>query len=135
MFFPMAQGRRFKKYESLVHPYSGLDPGAWKSFLLNIKTFEYYLGTREIDVAAKALYGAIENIRNLGLGIRRSDDTEYQEALDKIGNDLGYEGEYMLNQNAISLGVYFFPKYLNETIKDYPENVPREPFPRRRADS
>ena len=65
MFFPMSQGRRFLTYEKRVHPYSGLDPDTWKEFLFNIKTFEHLLGTASIDKAAGALYGALENIRNL----------------------------------------------------------------------
>jgi len=122
------------KYEKMVHQYSGLDPNAWKDFLLNIKTFEYYLGTVKIDESAAALYRAIESIRTLGLGITQSDTSEYQEQLAEIANDLGYEGEFVLNQNAIARGLYFFPRYLNETLKDYTEDVRREPFPRRRAD-
>lgn len=134
MFFPVAQGKRFSRYEKLVHPYSGLDPQAWNDFLTNMKTFEFYLDTARIDESARALYAALENIRTLGLGITQSDTSEYQEELARIALDLGYEGEFVLNQNAIARGIYFFPKYLNETLKDYTEDVRREPFPRRRAD-
>lgn len=74
-------------------------------------------------MSAGNLYAAIENIRNLGLATRRADDAQIQEDLDVIGNELGYEGEYVLNMNAISQGVYFFPKYLNESMIDYPEDV------------
>ncbi len=118
----------------MVHPYSGLDPEAWKDFLINMKTFEFYIDTSRIDESAQALYRALENIRTMGLGITQSDTSEFQEELAKIAADLGYEGEFILNQNAISRGLYFFPKYLNETLKDYTEDVRREPFPRRRAD-
>lgn len=99
-----------------------------------MKTFEFYLDTARIDESARALYAALENIRTLGLGITQSDTSEYQEELARIALDLGYEGEFVLNQNAIARGIYFFPKYLNETLKDYTEDVRREPFPRRRAD-
>ena len=131
----MNQGRRFAAYEKRVHVYSGLDEATWKEFLLNIKTFENLLGTANIDKAADALYGSIENIRNLGLFVERADDSNYAEELQAIAGELGYEGEYMLNQNAMARGLYFFPKYLNETIKDYADDAPpTDKFPRRRGD-
>ena len=134
MFFPMSQGRRFVAYEKRVHVYSGLDETTWKEFLLNMKIFEFHLGTASIDKAAAGLYAAIENIRNLGLFVERADDSNYAEELQAIAAELGYEGEYMLNQNAMARGLYFFPKYLNETTKDYEEDVPPDKFPRRRGD-
>ena len=124
----MAQSRRFLSFEKRVHVYSGLDPEAWKQFLLNIKTFEFYLGTTRIDESAQALYRALENIRVLGTG------SEWHDETDALADELGYEGEFILNQNAISRGLYFFPKYLNETLKDYSEDVRTDPFPRRRGD-
>ena len=131
----MNQGRRFVAYEKRVHVYSGLDEVTWKEFLLNIKTFENLLGTANIDKAADALYGSIENIRNLGLFVERADDSNYAEELQAIAGELGYEGEYMLNQNAMARGLYFFPKYLNETIKDYADDAPpTDKFPRLRGD-
>ena len=130
----MSQGRRFLAYEKRVHVYSGLDEATWKEFLLNMKIFEFHLGTASIDKSAAALYAALENIRNLGLFVERSDDSNYAEELQAIAAELGYEGEYMLNQNAMARGLYFFPKYLNETTKDYTEDVPTDKFPRRRGD-
>jgi len=130
----MSQGRRFVAYEKRVHMYSGLDPSTWNEFLVNIKIFESELGTANIDKSAQALYAALENIRNLGLFVERADDSHMAEDLETIALELGYEGEYMLNQNAISRGLYFFPKYLNETVKDYPEDVVPTKFARRRGD-
>jgi hypothetical protein len=106
-----------------VHPYSGLDPESWKRFLANIKRFETDINT-DIEKAADYLYASLENIRDLSLGIRRADDAQHQEKLDDIAGRLAYEGEFMINQIAISKGLQFFPKYLNETIVDYPENGP-----------
>jgi len=119
----MGQGQRFKKYEQMVHPYSGLDPESWSRFLTNITTFERLVSTSNLDTATTALYSATENIRDLGLGLRRADDENIREELNKIASELGYEGEFIINQNAISKGVYFFPRYLNETMSDYPENA------------
>ena len=130
IFFPMGQGDRFKKYEHLVHPYSGLDPESWSRFLVNMKTLERLVSTSSIDEAASALYSATENIKDIGLALRRSDDANIQEELTKIAGELGYEGEFILNKNAIAKGIYFFPRYLNESLLDYSENADtRDPGP------
>lgn len=121
----MGQGVRFKKFEQKVHPYSGLDPESWKRFQNNIHEFEQLVSTSDLERAARALYGAIEDVRDLGLGLRRADDEEHSEILNKIADELGYEGEFIINQNALTRGIHFFPKYLNESIMDYPEDVGR----------
>jgi hypothetical protein len=77
----------------------------------------------DLDLSAKALYTAIENVRDIGLGVRHADDTVYQEKLNEIAGELGYEGEHVINEIALSKGIYFFPKYLNETIQEYPEDA------------
>ena len=88
------------------------------------------MASTRLDDAAGALYAALENIRDLGLGLRRADDTDIQEKLTQITRQLGYEGEYILNQNAVHQGLYFFPKYLNESLAEYPEYVDtRDPGP------
>ena len=134
IFFPMGPAARFKKYKEQVHPYSGLDPKSWESFLNNIQEFEQSASTDRLDEAAKALYAAEENVRDLGLGIRRADDAEHQEKLDGIAREFAYEGEFIINQAAISRGLQFFPKYLNDSLIDYPDVQPKGPFPRLRAD-
>jgi len=129
IFFPMGPQSRFKKYEKMVHPYSGLDPTNWQRFLENLHTFVQLASTR-VDDAAEALYAATENVKDLGLGLRRADDTEIQEKLGEIAFQLGYEGELILNQNAVSQGLYFFPRYLNESLMEYPEHADtRDPGP------
>ena len=128
-FFPMGPQSRFKKYEHLVHPYSGLDPTSWQRFLENLRTFEQLASVR-LDDASEALYAATENVKDLGLGLRRADDADIQEKLAQIAFQLGYEGELILNQNAINKGLYFFPRYLNESLMDYPEYADtRDPGP------
>jgi len=69
------------------------------------------------------LYTAIESIRDLALGNRRADDTQYQEELNLIATNLGIEGEFILNENALQQGLYFYPRYLNNTFDDYVEHV------------
>jgi hypothetical protein len=56
------------------------------------------------------------------MGIRTSTDGSIQEELQRIGNSLGFEGEFAINENAVKKGLQFFPKYLNETFDDYPED-------------
>ena len=122
IFFPMGPKARFKKYELMVHPYSGLDPVSWQRFLDNLHVFEQSASS-QIDVATAALYTSVESIRELALGNRRSDDGQYQDELNLIATNLGIEGEFILNQNAISQGLYFFPRYLNNTFDNYIVNV------------
>lgn len=76
----------------------------------------------DIDLSAQALYTAVENIRDISLGIRLADDAEHQEKLNDIASALAYEGEFEINKVALAKGLYFFPRYLNETIQDYPED-------------
>lgn len=129
IFFPMGPGSRFKKYEKMVHPYSGLDPVNWQRFLDNLHTFERLASSR-LDDASEALYATTENIKDLGLGLRRADDADIQEKLAEMAFQLGYEGELILNQNAVNQGVYFFPRYLNESLMEYPEYADtRDPGP------
>ena len=118
----MGPKARFKKYELMVHPYSGLDPVSWQRFLDNLHEFER-LASTQLDSASSALYVAIESIRDMALGNRRADDGQYQDELNLIATNLGLEGEFILNENAISQGLYFFPRYLNNTFEDYIVNV------------
>jgi hypothetical protein len=141
IFFPIGPQARFKKYEKMVHPYSGLDPANWNRFLENLHTFEQSASSvgrantsrddpsSQVDEAGSALYEAIEAIRDLGLSLRRADDANIQETLAGIAFQLAIEGETILNQNAISQGTYFFPKYLNDTMLDFPEHVAQDPGP------
>jgi len=85
--------------------------------------FESKLET-DLDTAAEALYTALENIRDMSLGIRRADDGQYQSELESVALRLAYEGEFELNRIALSQGLRFYPKYLNETTQEYPDNGP-----------
>jgi hypothetical protein len=114
----MGPPMRFRKYEHMVHPYSGLDPVSWQRILDHLHAFEQ-LASRRIDSAASSLYAAVEDIRDLALANRRSDDSHIQDQLNAIATNLAMEGEFIINENAIAQGIYFFPKYLNETIPEY----------------
>lgn len=86
IFFPRGAGARFRSYAREIHPYSGLDPKSWDRFLFNMDTLEKNVDSSP-DIAAPALYAALENIRDLGLGLRRADDGQYQDDLDAIAED------------------------------------------------
>ena len=101
----------------------------------NVQEFEQLASTDRLEEAAKALYAAVGNVGDIGLGIRHADDTQHQEKLDKISRELAYEGEFIINQAAISRGLQFFPKYLNDSLVDYPDGRSEGPFPRRRSDT
>ena len=125
MFFPTGgPGDAFKKYKVAVHPYSGLDPESWNRFLTRLDNFESELKAQNLDEAANNLYRAIENVRDMGLGLQHSDDVHLQEEINRIADELGYDGENIINQVALTNGLLFFPKYLNETLKDYPDDAP-----------
>lgn len=62
-----------------------------------------------------ALYKGLEHIRNLGLV-----NPNFTEEINAIADRLGYEGEIILNQRAVSNGIVFRPKFLNEVIPDQP---------------
>jgi len=108
------------RYERAVHPYSGLDPDEWQEFKVNIRAFER---EQDVAVAARQLYAAMENIRNFGLTVQRADDHEHQEKLDEIAEQLGIEGEHHLYMLAKRKGVYFFPRYLNDTNDEQKGNA------------
>jgi len=99
------------KYERLLHPYSGLDPTEWAQFKENIRAFEV---EEDVGVAAQQLKAAVENIYNIALNLRRSDDSDIQTTLDSMARDLTIEGEYQLYTMSQKKGVYFFPRYLND---------------------
>jgi hypothetical protein len=111
IFFPRPGMGRFRAFEMEAHPYSGLDPNEWKSYLTELRAFD-------MDPSKpKHLYTAIEHLRNMGLM-----NTNYTETINEISDRLGYEGEIIASQ-AVQ-GVAFRPKYLNdiipvETVNDF----------------
>jgi len=75
---------------------------------------------REFDASgqAPALYRAVEHARNIGLM-----NTNFTDEVNEIADRLGYEGEVLLNQRAVTNGTVFRPKYLNEVIPDQPQTL------------
>ena len=111
ILFPTFGGKR-NRFLREVHPYSGLDPQTWELLQSHLSEFENQHAS--LEKRANGLYNAIEDVRNLGLFIRRADDHEHQEMLESIAVQMGVEGETTLFELARKNGVYFFPKYLND---------------------
>ena len=101
IFFPMGPKARFGKYEEMMYPYSGLDPDSWKRFLVNLHEFERTL-------ESKPLYEAVDAVKDLGQP--------------RIADQLGYEGEIII------AGKLNGPRYLNDTLVDYPEPLDWKPY-------
>lgn len=80
---------------------------------------------KDVAVAARQLYLALENIRNLSLGVRGPDDFDTRERLDDIASRLALDGEYELYTNAKKQGMYFFPRYLNNTSHETSDDFKR----------
>jgi len=120
ILFPTFGGKK-NKFLRQVHPYSGLDPQTWELFIMHTTEFENKQNS--LEKRAQNLYSAIEDVRNLALFIRRADDHEHQENLEQIALQIGIEGEEKLFELSKKSGVYFFPKYLNETRQDEIEDV------------
>ena len=118
--FPTFGGKK-NRFLRQVHPYSGLDPQTWDMFQTHLTTFENK--TLSIHERSAALYASIEDVRNLALFIRRADDHEHQEKLEQIAVEIGIEGEEKLFEVAKKSGVYFFPKYLNDTLQNVVEDA------------
>jgi hypothetical protein len=112
----MGSANRLRKYKLLVHPYSGLDPESWLRFINNLHNFEEL---DSLEKSANSLYSAIDNIRDIALGTRRADDSQFKDDLNLIATNLGIEGETILNQQALNKGLRFFPKYLNNSFIDW----------------
>ena len=77
-----------------------------------LRDFDSGIGT---DTTGLALYRAVEHIRNIGLM-----NTNFADEINAIADRLGYEGEVVLNQQAVMKGTNFRPKFLNEVIPDQP---------------
>ena len=101
-----------------MHPYSGLDPELFHLFVYHVNGFEVE-SKKNPELAADHLYRAIDAAKSLGLYIRRADDGEIQDNILDLTNKMGLEGETIVNQLALSKGLRFDPKYLNNTMLYY----------------
>jgi hypothetical protein len=50
-------------------------------------------------------------------------NTNFTDEVNELADRLGYEGEVLLNQRAVTNGTVFRPRYLNEVIPDKPQTL------------
>jgi len=102
------------KYE--VYKYSGLNPDLYHSFLNNMNLMKQNIYS--VDLSAKYLYQAIDNIQDMALSAKGG-STGFIEEIHDIASRLGNEAELMILDVALQQGVRFHPKF----IKDVPETM------------
>jgi hypothetical protein len=107
----------FQRFIDELHPYSGLEPDRFRSFVANIKHCDSIVYT-DPKAAANALYQALEDIREMSLYNQRADQSELYEELNGIADRVALTGEGIIQRMAIRYGVRFFPKYLNDKIPE-----------------
>jgi hypothetical protein len=114
------------KYE--VYKYSGLNPDLYYSFLNNMDLMKQSLYS--IDLSAKYLYQAIDNLQDLALNAKGG-STGFIEEVHEIASRLGSEAEIMILKKATEQGVRFHPKFIQETpdttLKDFCKKYPNAP--------
>jgi hypothetical protein len=71
-----------------------------------------------VDLSAKYLYQAIDNIQDMALSAKGG-STGFIEEIHDIASRLGNEAELMILDVALQQGVRFHPKF----IKDVPETM------------
>lgn len=117
IFFPyhIPPAEPFQRFINEVHPYSGLAPSVFRDFVAGVNECDRYVQV-EPERAARALYKALEAIRELSLYTQRADQVELAEDLNRIADRLALTGEELIQRTAARVGARFFPKYLNDTI-------------------
>lgn len=111
-----------------VHKYSGLNPGLYHSFINNMELMEKY--KHSVDLSAKYLYQAIDNLQDLALNAKGG-STGFIEEVHEIASRLGSEAEIMILKTATEQGVRFRPKFIQETrdtiLSDFCKKYPNAP--------
>lgn len=114
------------KYE--VYKYSGLNPDLYYSFLNNMDLMKQSLYS--VDLSAKYLYQAIDNLQDLALNAKGG-STGFIEEVHEIASRLGNEGELMILDKALEQGVRFHPKFIKDTpdtnLRDFCIKYPGAP--------
>jgi hypothetical protein len=118
VFFPRVGTTHFHSYVEKLHPYSGLNPELFGTFQYHVAKFEETV-QKDPREASEHLYLAIDTAKDLALNIRRADDGDIQEQILAVTNQMGLEGETLINQTVLKKGLRFTPKYLNDTLLYY----------------
>jgi hypothetical protein len=128
IFFPYhpLPDEPFQRFIDELHPYSGLEPDRFRSFVQNIKMCDSIVYT-DPKSASVALYTALEDIREMSLYTQRADQDELADELNQLAGRVAITGEEIIQRISIRNGVRFFPKYLNDKIPK-PVNEPTDSF-------
>ena len=114
------------KYE--VYKYSGLNPELYRMFLNNMDLMKQNLYS--VDLSAKYLYKAIDNLQDLALNAKGG-STGFIDEVHEIASRLGSEAELMIMDVALEKGVRFHPKFIKDTpdttLQDFCKKYPGAP--------
>lgn len=92
-----------------VHPYSGVDPESYKKFVDYIHLFR--LNITNIHEATKYLQDAIVQLNNIQF-VLNSSSSGYD--IHQIIDNVKYECDNILSQEASILGISYIPTHLND---------------------
>ena len=98
------------KYE--VYKYSGLNPDLYHMFLNNMNLMKQNIYS--VDLSAKYLYKAIDNLQDLALNAKGG-STGFIDEVHEIASRLGSEAELMIMDIALEQGIRFNPKFIKYT--------------------
>jgi hypothetical protein len=117
-FFPYRKSldEPIDSFINQVHKFSGLSPDHFYLFVDQMQILKANIRS-DPDVASKALYMGLENLREIGLYTQRADDMNAEE-LDSIANKLAATCEDVIQSTALIRGVRFLPRYLNDIIPE-----------------
>ena len=117
-FFPYRKSldEPIDSFVNQVHKFSGLSPDHFYLFVDQMQILKANIRS-DPDVASKALYMGLENLREIGLYTQRADDMNAEE-LDSIANKLAATCEDVIQSTALIRGVRFLPRYLNDIIPE-----------------
>jgi len=96
-----------------LHKYSGLSPTHYNNFNTNMDLVEENVD--DIDLASYYLYRAIDDAQSLALQSTGSHSYVIDDVA-VITEDIGIYTEGMILNKALSQGVSFKPRYLNEKV-------------------
>lgn len=117
-FFPYRKSldEPIDSFVNQVHKFSGLSPDHFYLFVDQMQILKANIRS-DPDIASKALYMGLENLREIGLYTQRADDMNAEE-LDSIANKLAATCEDVIQSTALIRGVRFLPRYLNDIIPE-----------------
>ena len=86
-----------------IHPYSGVDPEAYKRFVDNLYKFKQITSKENLELAIHELYNIEYILNTSSSGYSITEDIKY----------ITKECDYISLQDAINKGTSHYPTYLN----------------------